>query len=192
MVVCGGYAGVKTGRSLSVKGGYIPNISKVLGNIGIYWEMRLIVLSGLVTVEKNALALEIAQTFQAAGIKTLLVDSVQRLPLNATAHGPDAYVRLAVLDAAALAAVLHNTQAGTVLLLAAETLAPDALFVLLDDVQQAIPTLEIITLALIDTRTCDCFPHFRIALEDYADFVVSLPFDTASVIGLLAGDRSQS
>jgi hypothetical protein len=65
-------------------------------------------------------------------------------------------------------------------------MAPDALFVLLDELREQNPALEITTLALLDTRTCDCFPHLLVSLEEYADAAVYLPLETDEVLELIS------
>jgi hypothetical protein len=42
--------------------------------------------------------------------------------------------------------------------------------------------MEIQLLALIDLRTCDCFPTMRERLEAYADTVVMLPYNLEEVL----------
>ncbi len=69
-----------------------------------------------------------------------------------------------------------------IILTASETLPPDDLFVLLDDVKERRPDLAIQTIALIDTRTCDCFPQFRLSLEAYADRIIHLPAVWSDVV----------
>jgi hypothetical protein len=66
-------------------------------------------------------------------------------------------------------------------------MAPDALFILLDQLRDDDPALELSTLALLDTRTCDCFPNLRVTLEAYADYSVYLPVDTDELLEVLAG-----
>ena len=73
-----------------------------------------------------------------------------------------------------------------VLLAVSETIAPDALFVLLDDLRDQHPALVLQSLALFDTRTCDCFPHLRVSLEEYADAAVYLPLGLDDVLEVLA------
>ena len=67
--------------------------------------------------------------------------------------------------------LLADVQADVVLLAASEVSNPELVLGILDEVEA-----EVMTMALIDTRTCDCFPQTRILLEDHADVVVSIPY----------------
>ena len=44
------------------------------------------------------------------------------------------------------------------------------------------PNAEIRQIAMIDNRTCDCFPHLREMLEDHADLTLNYPFAIEEVI----------
>lgn len=160
-----------------------PDISQIwdkswvkLGN------MRLIVLSGLVTVEKNVLALELADIFVAQGQRVTLIDNGQRLPVDEAGVPGAALVRLEGDLAGSLLPTLDSITSDVVLLAVSETVQPDVLFMLLDEVRQVRPDVEVQTLALIDTRTCDCFPQYRQSLEAYADVVVNLPVRAVEVV----------
>lgn len=150
--------------------------------------MQLIVLTGLVVVEKATLALELAQYHHHEGRTTHIIDNMVRLPIAAEhATGDDITITRLQGD---LTHYLHDAldhiDAHTVILAVAETAHPDALFTLLDDVQYRRDDVQHMrTLALVDTRTCDCFPHVRDALETYADAVIMLPSTFDEVIGAL-------
>lgn len=145
--------------------------------------MRLIVLAGLVSVEKTALATQLAQHFIQAGQSVLLIDNVSRVPLAEA--GPVPVVRITGDLRDGLLPALAETSAQVVLLAASETIQPDDLSVLLDDVKRQHPALAVQFVALVDTRTCDCFPQFRISLESYADAVINLPAAWQTVLQAL-------
>lgn len=149
--------------------------------------MKLIVLAGLVAVEKAQLAAELANAWSGAGQRVLLLDNITRIAIDqewvAAAH----IERHTGSILPRLAAILAQANAGTVILAASETIAPDDLFSAIDGLPAA---LQIVTLALIDLRTCDCFPHLRALLEDYADLVVNLPYDTGALLAAL-DDKQQ-
>jgi len=67
-----------------------------------------------------------------------------------------------------------------------ETMHPETLFSALDRLHEQHPTLEMHTIALIDLRTCDCFPNVREVLERHADTVIMLPYDLSEVVEALA------
>lgn len=131
--------------------------------------MRLIVLAGLVSVEKTELAARLAGHYTQAGLSVTLLDNGSRLP--AQIHGA---LRVGDLRAELLP-LLQAVTSEVVILAASETLLPDDLFVLLSDMKQQLSGLTVQTIALIDTRTCDCFPQFRLSLEAEADVVIHLP-----------------
>ncbi len=155
-----------------------PNVFGIkLGN------MHLITLAGLVSVEKGELTIGLAQHFAQAGMAVTVIDNIGRLPLDTKHLWQVDYVRLQTDLPAELPLVIEQLDSDVVLLAANETIAPDDLFVLLDDLQQ--PDLRLQTLALIDTRTCDCFPQVRENLETHADVVINLPATVAEVIAKL-------
>lgn len=147
--------------------------------------MRLIALAGLVSVEKTELAVMLAQYFVRRGQTVTLIDNVSRTPMPPVEAVQQ--VRIEDDPAPSLLSTLENLTSDVVIFAASETVPPDALFLLLDDVQQQLPALAVQTLALIDTRTCDCFPQFRVSLESYADGVINLPVEWASVLEEIAG-----
>jgi hypothetical protein len=137
--------------------------------------MRLIVLAGLVTVEKTAGAVELTQYFARAGQIVTILDHASRIPVDAEGLGGVTLIRLEGDLQASLSLTLAGLSSEIAILVASESLPPDDLFLLLDDLRSQIPSLEMQTIALIDTRTCDCFPQFRVTLESCADAVVRLP-----------------
>jgi hypothetical protein len=43
-----------------------------------------------------------------------------------------------------------------------------------------------VTIALIDLRTCDCFPNLRQAFEEAADITVMMPYHLAEIVSYVA------
>ena len=62
-------------------------------------------------------------------------------------------------------------------MIAAESAQPETIIDTLDVLQAAQPDSNIKLIALIDNRTCDCFPHLRELLEATADLTLHAPFN---------------
>ena len=132
--------------------------------------MRIIALAGLAAGEKSELALDLARHFSEAGRRVHLIDNMQHMTIPTDRLPPAVtYQRIHDLGAATTAA----TEAGAdvMLLAVAEQAAPDELFALLDT-----GAVDVRVLAIVDDRTCDCFPTLRQTLEDHADAVLRPPF----------------
>lgn len=144
--------------------------------------MHMIVFTGLVVVEKQQLALDLAQHALEQGQRVAIIDHMayRRFPEEALPHV--AYYRLEGELDDQLLPLLDAIDADRVFLLVSETTPPDVLFAQLDALQANRPIVEVQTLALINTRTCDCFPHLREQLEMYADVVVNMPVQLADVL----------
>lgn len=133
------------------------------------------VLAGLVSVEKAEMAAALARHLTQAGQSVTIIDHSRRVPLAADAAADVPVIRLTGDLQTGLLPLLAGLTSAVIILTVSETLAPDALFTLLDDVRQQRPDLDVRTAALIDSRTCDCFPHFRASLEAGSDVIVRLP-----------------
>lgn len=147
--------------------------------------MRLIVLTGLVVVEKIDLALDLARHTSTAGKTVTIIDNVRRLAVDDVPLDTVTLVRLDGDLRDGLLPLLDDVTSDVTLLAVAETVRPDDLFVLLNDLRDHLPGIEVQTLALIDERTCDCFPQLRVLLEDYADVTVNLPVTLDEVVAQL-------
>lgn len=141
----------------------------------------VIVLAGLVSVEKVTLAVEIARALDVRKQRVLLIDDVARLPVDANRAGGVTVQRVSGDLLPQLEMLINQTDTDAVIVAASETHSPDSLFTTLD----ALRGVNLISFAMIDTRTCDCFPHARDLLEGYADHVISLPYDLAAVMQIL-------
>jgi hypothetical protein len=148
--------------------------------------MRLIVLMGLVTAEKIELVLELARQHADAGRTVTVIDNVRRLKVDRAGLASVELIRLDGDLRDHLVEVVESMTSDVVLLAVSETARLDDLFVLLNDLRDQLPEVAVQTLALIDTRTCDCFPQFREQLEDYADVVVNLPVGADEVMEYLS------
>jgi len=143
--------------------------------------MNLNLLTGLVSVEKIDLTIALARHFTAQGEQVTVIDNISRLAMDAaTLPAGVAYQRInRLLD---FRTDLAEINADRVLIALSETAPPDQTFTALLD----LPThVQVQSLALIDTRTCDCFPAIRERLEAYADLTVAIPFDVQEVIANL-------
>ncbi|MCU0512139.1 MAG: hypothetical protein MUE40_06160 [Anaerolineae bacterium] len=143
--------------------------------------MHLVVLTGLVSIEKRDLALALAQSCLADGHRVALIDNIARLPVDPELTAGATLLRLQGDVTQYLATTLEHVAADVVILAASETAHPEALFSALAALAEARPGLRVRTAALIDLRTCDCFPNVRQVLERYADVIVNLPCDVAGV-----------
>ena len=141
--------------------------------------MKLFVLTGLVAVEKGHLAVELAQHFSQQEWSVIVLDNIERIPLNT----PEVTVKRVEGDILPfLTDIVAEIDQDVVVLAVSEQTHPDALAVALDSIYHQFDTIAIATLALIDLRTCDCFPHVRERLEAHADVVIMLPYDLNEVL----------
>lgn len=140
--------------------------------------MRLIVLAGLVAIEKINLAVELAEHFAEQGQRVTVLDNITRISIDPELLFRPQLQRLNgdVLDR--LPDIIASQMADTLIFATSENYSPDALFIALDELSAH----AVQTLALIDLRTCDCFPHMRQLFEDYADIVVNMPYDLSEVL----------
>ncbi|MFW5747989.1 MAG: hypothetical protein ACOCYT_00090 [Chloroflexota bacterium] len=139
----------------------------------------LIALTGLVRVEKLLLAAALVRRLAAAGHGVTLLDNVSGLSLDVVVEQDDAaalpddahYMRLTVDLTQYLPTVLPHVETPVVVAAISEHAHPEALFSAIDEVAG----WSVCTVAMVDARTCDCFPQLRILLEDYADLTCKVP-----------------
>lgn len=146
--------------------------------------MKLIVLTGLVVIEKMHLTQELATHFEKRGKKVFILDNIARLPMkheisNVVVQRITGDITIQLKD------ILHNLDADIVLLASSEQGHPDNLFTTFDTLSDTLD-INILTLALIDLRTCDCFPTVRETLEQYADVSILLPYKMDEVLTYVA------
>jgi len=146
--------------------------------------MKVIALTGLVAIEKIELAHDLADHFTATGQRVTVFDNVARLPMTA-GDMPAPVNRVDGDILPQLPDLVGDSDADTVIIALSEQTHPHDLFVALDNLYLSHDDIEVRTIALVDTRTCDCFPTVREALETYADVTVNLPFGVTEVINHL-------
>jgi hypothetical protein len=148
--------------------------------------MRLIALAGLPAYEKAELATRLVQMLSAAGQRITLIDNGTR----PVAPPPDVTVeRIAGgCVCCSLAGQLYRAMTGidadVVVLIASESAQPDMLRLTLENLRDSQPGLELRLVALVDDRTCDCFPHVRQMLEEAADQALYPPFVPEEVLAV--------
>lgn len=144
--------------------------------------MQLNALTGLVVEEKNQLATELVQELVQRGSRVALIDNGARLLVDrASLPEHTEYIRLDGDVTQYLGMTLDQLEADQVVLVVSETANPDSLFIALDRLQDTHPQVQIHSFALVDTRTCDCFPFIREKLEMYANTVLMMPVSLEDV-----------
>ena len=140
--------------------------------------MKVIVLTGLVSIEKAQLARELAKHFL-NDKSVIIIDNIARISVEEL----DGVLtkRYEENITKQLPEILHGQPSDIVIVALSEQAHPEKLFIALGDLQEQ-SEWEIYTLALIDTRTCDCFPNVREALELYADVSVMMPYELDEVL----------
>jgi hypothetical protein len=131
---------------------------------------RLTAVMGLVVQEKIDYVRDRARYLHQQGQRVQVLDNVARLTMT-----PDDLPCGVQRINGAIQAQHIDAYAGKtdeILLAVSETTHPDEVF----GVLAWLDGVRLQTVALIDTRTCDCFPHVRRKLESLADVVVNLPY----------------
>jgi NAD(P)-dependent dehydrogenase (short-subunit alcohol dehydrogenase family) len=148
---------------------------------------KVIALVGLVSIEKIQVALELAQHYSQAGHTVSIIDNVARLAIDRAQVGDESLQRINGDIIPLLGDVIPRQDADTLILAISENAGLDALFVALDILTEQHPTLDLMTVGLIDLRTCDCFPHLREKLEDYTDVHFLALFNVTHIVGAIEG-----
>lgn len=148
--------------------------------------MRLIVLLGLMAIEKAVLAAELAGFLAMEGHSVTVIDNIARLPMSTETLPAGRLLRLEGDPVQQLGPLLAAVQDDVALLAASETAAPEELLAALAALAEERPDLQVFTLGLLDLRTCDCFPQGRALLEQEADAVLLAPFDLQQALRALA------
>lgn len=134
--------------------------------------MQVIALTGLVSVEKIQLTLWLAKRLHAAGQRVALLDNLARLRLDPVPGVPARLIRHAgALSGLAGMLLPLVPDTDVVLVAVAEDADPEQLFATLSELPAPLHTLAV---AILDLRTCDCFPGLRLLLEAHADLVINL------------------
>ncbi|GAB5490782.1 MAG: hypothetical protein Phog2KO_09970 [Phototrophicaceae bacterium] len=142
--------------------------------------MKVIVLTGLVSIEKAQLTRDLA-TYFTDEKSVVVIDNIARLALE---DSPETVTvkRYSEDISKKLGAILQENPSDIAIVALSEQAHPEKLFIELDDLQEQRDDWQIYTLALIDTRTCDCFPNVREALELYADISIMMPYSLDEVL----------
>ncbi|RMF76865.1 MAG: hypothetical protein D6737_19385 [Chloroflexi bacterium] len=143
--------------------------------------MKLFVLTGLVSIEKAQFAVDLARQTTRHYTTVAIIDNLSRASITQKFYCGD-IIRITGDLSHNLADTILKTGAEVIVLAASETLRPDELLLTLDRVRDDMPQLAVQIIALIDDRTCECFPVVQEQLEQYADMTVRAPFDAHSVL----------
>lgn len=148
--------------------------------------MKVIVLVGLVAIEKIQLAVDLATYYTWETDQTVtVIDNVARMAIDPVHLNDEPLIRVNDDITEGLTDRLAGIQTDIVLIAVSETAELDQLFIALDIVSEQLSSVEFITLGLIDLRTCDCFPNLREKLEDYTDVHFLAPFDVNEIVGVI-------
>lgn len=145
--------------------------------------LHLIALLGLVSVEKAELAAQIANHVTDSGLRAVIFDGGARLRVDTEWVAAARLVRLDADRLAQIPDLLAASDEDVAILAAPETAATDAVFAALAALER--PGLTITTAALIDLRTCDCFPNLRAELEASADVTLAIPYALPDALAAL-------
>lgn len=146
--------------------------------------MKLFVLMGLLSIEKMQLAGELAWHFHERGQSVTVLDNIARLAIDSETL-PVLPQRLAGDALSKLLDAIAQADSDVVIVALSERAEPAATFVALDGLTERVQGLQMHTIAMIDLRTCDCFPHVREALEMHADISLLMPYSLAEVLEAL-------
>lgn len=150
--------------------------------------MKVIALIGLVAIEKIQLAVELATYYTWQTDKTVtVIDNVARLAIDPAQLSDEPLIRISGDITEQLADHLKTIETDMLLIAVSESAELDNLFIALDIITETLPDVDLITIGLVDLRTCDCFPNLRVKLEDYADVHFLAPFNAEEVVGAIEG-----
>ena len=145
--------------------------------------MKVIALVGLVSIEKIQLTIQLATYFTWDTDKTVtVIDNVSRMAIDYAELNDEPLIRINGDITHNLVDRLADIHTDIVLMAVSEAAELDNLFVSLDMMTEQLPDVDLTTIGLIDLRTCDCFPHLREKLEDYADVHFLAPFDVNNLL----------
>jgi len=146
--------------------------------------VKVIVLTGLVSIEKARLTTELTDYFK-DDATVAIIDNIARTAIEIE----DKSLQIERVEGdviSELSQVVHQINADVIIIAVSEQAHPEKLFVAIDDLREQQPEWDIYSLALIDTRTCDCFPNVREALELYADATVMIPYQLDGVLNYVS------
>ncbi|MEQ8673854.1 MAG: hypothetical protein RLP44_12640 [Aggregatilineales bacterium] len=152
--------------------------------------MKLIAITGLAGIEKGRLTLDMATHLQRQGQRVLVLDNGENNPLNTLqdhALSPITIERITGDLSVALyshLAEISKQDMDIVLLNVAESLNPEELYASLTGIAE-INIEDVRVIAVLDDRTCNCFPHVQDLLEQFADLTLTYPFTLEEALSVL-------
>ncbi len=146
---------------------------------------KLLVLAGLVAIEKMQLAVDLAQYWTDAGQAVTVIDNIARLRIDPVWLSSEILMRYDGDIVPLLPEFVAHITTEIAIVALSENSVPDDLFVVIDMLKETRQDLDIHTFALLDLRTCDCFPMLREVFEQYADAVLHAPFAVGDVLEAL-------
>jgi hypothetical protein len=148
--------------------------------------MKIIALVGLISIEKIQLVIQLATHYTWDTDKTVtMIDNVARMAIDPVQLSDEPLIRVNGDITEGFVERLQVINSDIVLIAVSESAELDSLFVSLDILTEQLPHIDLTTIGLIDLRTCDCFPHLREKLEDYADVHFLAPFDVNDILGVI-------
>jgi len=148
--------------------------------------MRVVAFVGLVSIEKIQLVIELATHYTWETDKTItIIDNVARLAIDPVQLSDEPLIRINDDLTERLTDRIRDINSDIVLIAVSESAELDKLFIALDIMSEKLPHIDLLTIGLIDLRTCDCFPQIRENLEDYAEVHFLAPFDVSEVITVI-------
>jgi hypothetical protein len=155
--------------------------------------MKMIVLTGLPTMEKALLTRDLATHYLSTGERVTVLD-------NANVHGELSDVAAEVVKlrggcaCCSVAGKLYATAedlgatADVVIMAADSQTHVGNLIVVLEEFARGISVpVDLTIAALVDERTTCCFPYVAETLEDAADVTLQAPFDVDLLLNALEG-----
>ncbi len=150
--------------------------------------MKVIALIGLVAIEKIQLTVDLATYYTWQTDKTVtVIDNVSRLAIDPAQLSDEPLIRVKDELRETLIDQLPQINSDVVIVAVSEAAELDQLFISLDVMTETIADVDLVTVGLVDLRTCDCFPNLRVKLEDYADMHFLAPFNAEDIIGVIEG-----
>jgi len=148
--------------------------------------MKVVALVGLVSIEKIQLVTDLATHYTWNTDKTVtVIDNVARMAIDPVQLSDEPLIRINGDLTVGLVDTIRDIGSDIVLIAVSESAELDKLFISLDIMTEEHPHINLLTVGLVDLRTCDCFPQIRENLEDYSDVHFLAPFDVNTIIGVI-------
>ena len=148
--------------------------------------MKVVALVGLVSIEKIQLVIDLATHYTWNTDKSVtVIDNIARLAIDPVQLSDEPLIRVNGDITVGLVDRVRDLDSDIVLMAVSESAELDNLFISLDMMTEELPQVQLITIGLIDLRTCDCFPQIRENLEDYTDLHFLAPFDVNAILSII-------